>query len=139
MNFAKKENSAELNGLSTVQSLGWMLESKNHYAADMVFLPVALCTHRRIGLEASYDVHQMSVQYIDSMNKELVDHRKVRLVKRQLSELQSETEEFKRVVQRALAPHYPVGPCTLKRHLLDHLVEELKGFQSMPLTDAAFF
>lgn len=47
----------------------------------------------------------------------------------------SEIEQFRRIVERVFASHYPFGLYTLQFHLLDHLVEDLEKFASISFTD----
>lgn len=68
---------------------------KNHYVADMVSPFVASFTESSVGLEANRDLTRISVQYVDIITKMLVHHREMQWVERELSKLQSETEEFK--------------------------------------------
>lgn len=53
MNFSDKENTGQLNGLSTGNSLREMMEEKSHYAIDMLFPFVAWTIDRSIRFEAS--------------------------------------------------------------------------------------
>lgn len=74
------------------------MEWKNHYAVDTVFQFVASFTDRSIGLQASCNLARVRVQYTNIVNSVSVDHRGVRWVERELSELWSEIEELKLVV-----------------------------------------
>lgn len=73
----------------------------------------------------------MIVQYSDTANKVLVDHRDKMWVERKLMMLQSDIKELKRVVERLFASHCPFGLYILKFHLLYHLVEESERFGSI--------
>lgn len=95
----KKRERARLDGLATGHGLQGMLEVKDHLAVDTFFRFVALSTDRSIEFEGSCDLTPLSVQYVNSVNKMLVDQREVQWVERELSKLWSEIEEFKRVVQ----------------------------------------
>lgn len=53
--------------------------------------------------------------------------------------LRSEIEEFKRVAERVIPSHCSFGLCTLKFHLLHHLIEDLGSFRKIASTDARPF
>lgn len=68
----------------------------------------------------------MIMQSIFTVNQVPVSHREVRWVEKHLSELLSAVEEFKRVLLEVFAPHCTDELHTVKFHLLDHLVQDLK-------------
>lgn len=109
MNFAKKQKKAQLNAMATGDGLRRMLVQKDHYAVSTVFPCVASFTVRAKGLEASCDLTQLNVQYIDFVDRTPVDDREVQWVGEDLLELRSKIEELRCAVQRLFAQHCTSG------------------------------
>lgn len=65
---------AQLHGVLTGDGVRRMLEGKNRSAVGTVFLIVASFIDRNAGSEAHCDLTRVNGQYIDTINKVLVDH-----------------------------------------------------------------
>lgn len=98
VDFAKKEKTAELDGLSIRDGPRQMFGGKEHYADDTVFLLVASFIDRNIGFGTNCDLTGINMQYIDIVDKVLVDHTKLRRVEKELRKLLYAIEELRRVV-----------------------------------------
>lgn len=61
VNFAKREKSAQLNGLFTGDGLRGMLEGKDYYAVDMVFPFITSFIDRSLGFEGCFELTRMNV------------------------------------------------------------------------------
>lgn len=105
----------------------------------MVFPFVASFTSTSVGLEASFDLRRMTMQYIGFMVMVLAGHREMRRVERKFSRLRAETEEFKCILKSVSAPYCPSGLFTSNVHLLDHQVENLERCGRIYFAGAALF
>lgn len=70
------------------------------------------------------------MQYTNSANKEVLDHRKVRWVVAELSRPRSESEELNRVAQKVIAQHCRSGVYIVDYHHPGLLVENVKWSRS---------
>lgn len=79
------------------------------------------------------------MQYIDIVNRVVVNQRDLRWVDRELSQLRFETEQFRPVLQRVCTQHCTSGLYTLTFHFLGSLLEYLERSGSLAVTDAVSF
>lgn len=85
---------------------------------------------KKIERKASCNLTGMNMQYTGTVSSLPMDQREQSWVGRELSRLQFENRELKRVAQRLFAPHCKSGLCNLKLHLLGHIVESLGSFEA---------
>lgn len=54
-----------------------VLERKDHYAIDILFLLATSFTDKSVGFEASLDPNRTNVQYLDILSKVVVNQREM--------------------------------------------------------------
>lgn len=96
-------------------------------------------TDRSVGIEASLDLAEMSVQYNDVVIKMLEDLREDHSIERELLRVRYETGKFKRAVQRKFASHSTSGLYVSEFQSPVHLADGLKRLQTKLFTHAAPF
>lgn len=75
VSIARREETAQRNGLFTGNGLRVMLEGKDYYAADMFFPFTASVIDKSLGFEGRCELTKMSLKFGDTADKVLDDHR----------------------------------------------------------------
>lgn len=118
MNFVKKEKRSHHGGLFTHDGLRGLLEGKNNYAVEILLPFLSSFIVKSLDFEERCELSRMNIQYSDTVNKVLLDHRDYTWVAGGAMMLRSEVEEFKRVVKGMFLAHCSLGSYTLKFYFL---------------------
>lgn len=128
--LTKKKQTAQLSGLFTEERLQMMMEGRTYCAFDNSFPCAAAIIDRGIRFVERCDLTGENVLYFEMANKILFSYRGGTWVESELRKLRPEILKLKSVVEKTFVPHCCSGSCTLKFHLLDHFLGNLKRFRT---------
>lgn len=90
----QREKRAQLYSFITGEGLRGILEGKDYYAVDMIFLSIASFTDKMLGLEGRCELSRLSGKYSETVTKVLGDEKDDSWVIGGLMMLRSEGKEF---------------------------------------------
>lgn len=134
---AKKERTAQMNGLLRKEGLGQTIERSNYNAFSAAFPLVMSFIAKGLGFLEGCDSARMNVFYTETDITMLSDHSSDARVSGKLPILWSEKWTFKSFSDTRMARSCLSGLFTLKFDHRNNLKKELERFESFSLTKAA--
>lgn len=104
LDFAREEQTPQLNGLLTGDGLREMIEGRNHCDADAVLLFAASFINRNPGFLERRDLTRISTGHTTMVKTLFFEHREKAWLESELVRLQSETQKFKSTFEKTFAP-----------------------------------
>jgi len=139
VDFSKKEKSAQMNGFYLRDGVRGMLEGKNYRAVDMVFPFLAAFFDRAVGFSQDPSFTALNTMYTDIMVCVLHDYPRSGISSEDVEDLGNRVLQFKEAVIAFFGDYCDKGVFTLKFHLLDHMVDDLRRFGSLSVLDASAY
>ena len=137
VDLSKHEGSAQLNGIFLPTGLRGMVEGKDYRVLDIVFPFVFGYADIWLGSQDEAPLTRIHVFYTDLVNRLMSNNHSRGWSAADMDELQNAVREFKKLLWCVFGPHCNNGLNTLKFHLLDHLVHDLKRFGSISVLSAS--
>ena len=137
--FSKKECSTALNGIYTNTGLRGMLEGKDYKVLDTIFPIVFAYVDTWLSDNDSAPLTEVHTLYTDIINTILSDNHGNGWIADDLDTLQSEIKIFKTKMVGLFHDCCPNGLGTLKFHLFDHIVDDIRRFGTISVLSASPF
>ena len=139
IDFSKKDCSSQLNGIYTSTGLRGMLEGKDYKALDTVFPFVFAYVDIWLQQETEASLTSVHVNYTDLVQQIMSDNNGLGWSEESLSSLEDRISSFKQEMSDLFHKASPTGIGTLKFHLLDHIVHDIRCFGSIRMLTASPF
>ena len=136
VDFSTKEASSRLNGLFMDNGIRGMLEGKDYRNLDFVFPFVAAYIDRFIGCKKGI-LTKVNTMYSDIVHELFHTIETQGFTEGDADRLDSLIINFKTECKHVFSSNVENGLFTLKFHLLDHLVEDLRNFGSLDVLSAS--
>ena len=139
VDFSVPSKSWRYNGFFNESGIVGMLEARQYKAVDMVFPIVAAYIDRVCGETSNCPTTKTATKYCDIVLDTFRRSRRQGWTSSELHRLKEDIANFKTVCKNTYANYQPSRMGTLKFHLLDHLVEDLKRLGTVDVMDAGLF
>lgn len=139
VDFAKKNQKAQLDGLLTKDGLRATMERKNHYALGKLLPFVAALIERSTDSVNRCGFTRMHVLYTEILNKVPFDQRGGAWMQGELARLRSETGKLKSLVEKKFEPLFSSSLFPPRFHILGRHVDDLERFGCSSVMNARPF
>lgn len=139
IDFGKVCGTSGLDGIFTKNGLKGMLEGRDYKGLDKVFPFVAAFIDRCTGHERTAPMTRVHTMYSEIVNEVTGDGEYKIRSEEELVKLEERVKEFKRELVERFDDHCESGLYTLKFHLLDHMVEDIRKFGTLSVLDGSPF
>jgi len=139
VDFSKKEKTAQLNGFFLRDGVRGMLEGKNFRSIDLVFPFIASFIDRALGFQGNPVITTVKTMHTEVMVTCLHDFPRKGVSEVDLQDFEKKIYNFKKTVMQFYGKYCEKGLFTLKFHLLDHMVEDMRKFGTLSVLDASAY
>lgn len=134
IDFSTKETSSTLNGIFLETGVRGMLEGKDYKTLDYVFPFVAAFVDRITGCQRD-GITAVHTLYSELLKILFDDVETYGLGNDEADKVEYMIDHLKKECKKVFGPYVEKGMYTLKFHLLDHLVPDLKRYGSLDVLD----